>query len=181
MKNLFRKEPAPRADRRKVAGLYGRVMAQARQPFFFTQLGLPDSFETRFELLFLHMFLVLGRLKTMEAARGLMQGLIEYMIDDLDRAFREAGIGDMGVAKRMKKLLPEFYGRLLAYETALAASDEKEILRALDRNLFAACDTNLQNLAIMREYLLRQRAALAAQPLEAFIEGKEVFAPGGLS
>lgn len=174
MKSLFHK-PSP-VDRRKVAVLYGAVMARARQPLFFEKLRLPDTFESRFELLALHMFLVLARLKWEgTAARELMRALTEYMVDDLDRAMREMGIGDVGVAKRMKKLVSGFYGRVLAYEKALRAEDEKEILRALDRNLFAAMDTDLPRLYTMRAYLLEQQAALAARPLAAFLEGEAVF------
>jgi cytochrome b pre-mRNA-processing protein 3 len=178
MKSLFRKAFAPEIPREKVGALYGSLMAAARTPAFFEKLGLADTFENRFELLVLHMFLVLNRLKPEgSASRDIMRGLTEYMIDDIDRTFREMGVGDVGVAKRMKKVVSAFYGRVLAYEKAFQSQDEKDILRALDRNVFAEMDTDIPRLTAMREYMLQQRAALAKQPLEAFNEGTASFAP----
>jgi cytochrome b pre-mRNA-processing protein 3 len=174
MKSLFRNwfEPAP--DRAKVAALYGQVMAAARHPAFFEKFALPDNFETRFDLLVVHMFLLLTRLKR-EGQRTMMRALTEYMVDDLDRSLREMGIGDVGVAKRMKKLMSAFYGRVLAYEKAMAAMDDKEILRVLDRNLFAASDTDLPRLISMRAYLVEQQGHLAEASLEKIMQGGEIF------
>jgi cytochrome b pre-mRNA-processing protein 3 len=97
------------------------------------------------------------------------------MVDDLDRSLREMGIGDVGVAKRMKKLMSAFYGRVLAYEKAMAAMDDKEILRVLDRNLFAASDTDLPRLISMRAYLVEQQGHLAEASLEKIMQGGEIF------
>jgi cytochrome b pre-mRNA-processing protein 3 len=179
MKSLFRNwfEPAP--DRAKVAALYGRVMAAARNPAFFEKFTLPDNFETRFDLLVVHLFLVLTRLRR-EGQRGFMRAVTEYMVDDLDRGLREMGVGDVGVAKRMKKLVSAFYGRVLAYEKAMASTDDKEILRVLDRNLFAACDTDLPRLIAMRAYLWEQQKYLAAVPLADLLEGREIFSSAAL-
>jgi len=177
MKRFFRRFFEKDEERRNVARLYGAVMAAARDPVFFEAAALPNSFETRFELLALHIFLVFNRLKP-EGAKGkaLMREVTEYMVDDLDRTLREAGLGDVGVAKRMKKLVSGFYGRITAYDKALANDDEKEILRALDRNLFAELDTDVSLLSRMRGYMNEQRAALAAQPLNVFREGAAQFA-----
>jgi cytochrome b pre-mRNA-processing protein 3 len=181
MKRFFARFFAKDEARRSVAALYGAVMAAARRPDLFEKTGLPDRFETRFELLALHMFLILARLKTEGAAgKSIMRALTEYMVDDLDRTLREAGIGDVGVAKRMKKLMSGFYGRVLAYEKALEAGDEKEILRTLDRNLFAEVDTDVAKLETMRGYIFKQRAALAGQALSEFDEGRAPFAVSAL-
>ncbi len=172
----------PKDDaRRNVAALYGAVMAASRHPNFFAQFRLPDTYETRFDLLTLHMFLLLNRLKNEPGGKNLMRALTEYMVDDLDRTLREAGVGDVGVVKRMKGLMSGFYGRVVAYDRAMDAGDEKEILRALDRNLFAARDTDVPLLEMMRDYLRKQKKALAMQSLEAFNEGHAGFAPLALS
>ena len=39
------------------------IVAQARQPAFYTALGVPDTLDGRFELIALHGFLVMHRLK----------------------------------------------------------------------------------------------------------------------
>jgi cytochrome b pre-mRNA-processing protein 3 len=179
MESFFRRWVEQAPDRAKVAALYGQVMAAARHPAFFGKFTLSDNFETRFDLLVVHMFLILTRLKR-EGQRALMRALTEYMVDDLDRSLREMGIGDVGVAKRMKKLMSAFYGRVVAYEKAMASTDEKEILRALDRNLFAASDTDLPRLTSMRAYLWEQQKRLAALSLMEITDGREIFSNAAL-
>src|SRR5262249_20739629 len=130
--------------------------------------------ETRFELLTLHMFLVLQRLE----GGALAQALVEAMVADLDRSLREAGVGDVGVVKRMKHFMQAFYGRLKVYRAALSSSDEKELLRALDKNLYGAVGTDLEKLRLMRSYILRQTAQLKNLSEADFLNRADIFAVG---
>jgi cytochrome b pre-mRNA-processing protein 3 len=173
---IFKSSADKPLARQNIGQLYGRIVTQARNPRFFEAYGLKDDFETRFELLVLHMFLILDRLEREGApARALSQELIEYMVSDLDRNVREAGVGDVGVVKRMKHFMEAFYGRLHAYGQALEAEDRKEILRALDRNLYAATSTHLPSLEKMQNYIQRQREILRTQSLENFMQGAILF------
>ncbi len=131
MFSLFRRnQPLPSIQR-----LYGAIVAQSRQPAFYTQFGVADSIEGRLELLILHTFLVCHRLKAEgEAGRTLSQGVFDAFLDDMDRTLREMGIGDLSVPKRMKKIGQAFYGRTAAYDAAL--NEEEDVLAAaLARNV----------------------------------------------
>jgi cytochrome b pre-mRNA-processing protein 3 len=168
MKSFFKLFSKNEPDAHKIAQLYGKVMAQARTPDFFLRYGLSDDFETRFESLILHMFLVMRNLSAQH--EDIKQGLMDFMVSDLDRTLREMGVGDVGVVKRMKYFMEAFYGRVKIYEAALHHDDKKEILRALDRNLYGATSTDLAKLQLMREYIETQSTALAAwsaQDIEA--------------
>lgn len=162
-----------------VATLYGAVMAQSRAPFFYNEgdgLGVPDTFENRFEFLVLHMYLFLQRLKTEgQAGLALGQQLVEFMVSDLDRTCREMGIGDVGVVKRMKTFMENFYGRLKAYEQAEASDDEKDLLRSLDKNLLASLSTDRDKLEAMRRYMHAQKAHLAALSFAVLQKGELSF------
>jgi cytochrome b pre-mRNA-processing protein 3 len=170
--SFFKKAP----DINTIGMLYGAIMAQARGRVFFERYGLSDDFETRFESLTLHMFLVLRCLS--KDGQGIKQGLVDYMVSDLDRTLREMGVGDVGVVKRMKHFMEGFYGRVQIYEKAMGADDKKEILRVLDRNLYGASDTNLAKLELMRDYIVLQCDALAKQPLASFADGHVFFVKG---
>ena len=53
----------------------------------------------------------------------------------MDRSLREMGVGDMGVARRIKQMGAALNGRLKAYESAIGNPD---ILRTvLQRNVYA--------------------------------------------
>ena len=89
-----------------VAICYARVVAQARRPEFYRHWGVPDTLDGRFDMLALHAFLVVHRLKRQgEPARRFSRHLFESMITDMDRSVREMGIGDMGVAPRVKAMI----------------------------------------------------------------------------
>ena len=58
--NLFRR--TSRAD--TIAVLYGAIVAQARDPAFYRNYGVPDTSNGRLEMIVLHTVLVLSRLET---------------------------------------------------------------------------------------------------------------------
>src|SRR5262245_1412590 len=152
LSRLFRRAPAvPDA-----APLYAAAVAQARQPAFYAQQGVPDTVDGRFELVALHVFLVLQRLKAEPQAAPFAQGLFDTMFGDMDRNLREMGVGDLSVGKKVKAMAQGLYGRIAAYETGLTEGDAA-LQGALRRNLYgtlpdAAAPTEAQ-LAAMAAYL----------------------------
>ncbi|MEQ1613200.1 MAG: ubiquinol-cytochrome C chaperone family protein, partial [Hyphomicrobiaceae bacterium] len=103
------------------AGLYGSIVAQARQPAFFSGAGVPDTMEGRFGMIGVHMFLVLERIRR-EGAEGqkLARALLECFMTDMDDNMREIGIGDIVVPRRVKKAAAALHEQLDAYRAALA-------------------------------------------------------------
>ncbi|MES2035599.1 MAG: ubiquinol-cytochrome C chaperone family protein, partial [Pseudomonadota bacterium] len=98
LSRLFKPRPA------KAAGeaLYAAAARQARSPRFYAEMGVPDTREGRFEMYSLHVVLLLDRLKGQgPQADETAQILIETYIRGLDDAFREMGVGDTAVAKRV--------------------------------------------------------------------------------
>jgi cytochrome b pre-mRNA-processing protein 3 len=155
--------------------LYGQIVAAARQPAFYRALGVPDSVDGRFELIALHLFLVLHRLKHAgePAAAALAQSLFDTAFADMDASLREMGAGDLGVGRRVKQMATGFYGRAAAYEEGLAgAADLDEALR---RNLYGTVDPPPAALPAMARYLRNGAESLARQPVAALGEGKVEF------
>ena len=60
---------------------------------------MPDSVDGRFDLLLLHVTLVMLRLKD----GNVRQNLFDVMFADMDRSLREMGVGDMGIGKNGEK------------------------------------------------------------------------------
>jgi len=170
--SLFRGNP----HRRAAQAAYAQIVARAREPAFFLAGGVPDTLDGRFELLALHAFLVLNRLKAEHAASAdFAQMLFDAMFADLDRGLREMGAGDLGVGRRVKDMAKGFYGRIVAYEKGLAAGDE-ELRRALGRNLYGTAPAAAAAEAMAR-YVRRQAAELAREPLERLLSGEVSFGP----
>jgi cytochrome b pre-mRNA-processing protein 3 len=172
MLTLFRSDPLQRAARRA----YDRVVAQARRPGFFTDGGVPDTVDGRFELICLHAFLYLRRLKReYPQAKPLGQRFFDAMFVDFDRSLREMGVSDVSIGREIRHLAESFYGRIAAYEGALAA-DDAALEAALARNLYGTAPTTpASRLAAMAGYVRREAALLDRQDPATLQAGEVAF------
>ena len=86
------------AEREQTAReLYAGVVKQARQSLFYADYGVPDSLDGRFEMIALHAFLLLHRLKSDNPeAAALSQAVYDVFFADMDQCLREMGAGDLG-------------------------------------------------------------------------------------
>jgi cytochrome b pre-mRNA-processing protein 3 len=130
--NHFRKPRA--AARGTIEGIYGMIVTQAREPSFYRDLGVPDTVNGRFDLLVLHLWMVLRRFQSTEGGENLSQALFDHFCDDMDANLREMGVGDLTVPKRMQAFGEAFYGRAAAYDLALASGREP-LAQALCKNI----------------------------------------------
>lgn len=157
--------------------LYRCIVEQARQPDFYTRHGVPDSLDGRFDMIVLHTFLIMRRLRTIasQAADQLSQDLFDLLFADMDSNLREIGVGDLGVGKRVKKMAQAFYGRVEAYEAGLLATDDAILTDALTRNLYGTTQPALPNQLAMAAYMRAAEARLADQPEAKILAGNVVF------
>lgn len=166
-RRLFARES--RADRATANALYAEIVAAARQPGFYSQMEVDDTPLGRFEMISLHIFLVLRRLKQGGAtAAPVAQVLVDEFFLDVDHSLRELGIGDLGVPKRMKKLARMFYGRTASYGEALDARDRDRLAAALARNVRPGVEGWSGALALA-DHALAVDDALRERPLEAIL------------
>lgn len=173
---LFSKKnsQAESADR-----LYAAAVRQARQPRFYLEGGVPDTPEGRFDLIALHVYLLLRRLKRDgEATAGLSQALFDRMFEDMEHNLREMGVSDLRVGGRVKDMAKALYGRIAAYDAGLDQG-EAVLADALDRNLFRGTRVTRAQLAAAAGYLVQADAALGVQPLADLEAGRPAFPAGG--
>lgn len=163
--------------------LHTEIVAAVRRPALYLDYGVPDSFEGRFELLALHAGLVLRRFNAAAApGPAVAQDLVDTVFAHLDADLREAGVGDITVPKRMKKLCEAFLGRSAAYDVALRAAPGTAdggagtLAEVLARNVHAgrhsADDEPVSRLA---RYVAAAAWALDAAPFEACLAGPLPF------
>ncbi|WP_241503702.1 ubiquinol-cytochrome C chaperone family protein [Ferruginivarius sediminum] len=152
-------------------------MRQAREPVFYRGFHIPDTLDGRFELISLHVFLILHRLKDQrEQTDELAQALFDTMFADMDRSLREMGAGDLGVGPRVKKMAQAFYGRIAAYDAGLAAENGR-LEEAVRRNLYGTVDDpGSAAVAAMSGYMRRQADILRGQDLRHIAAGQVRFA-----
>ena len=157
-------------SRRKASELYGAVVTFARRPVLYEAIGVADTPEGRYEMLVLHLFLVMERLRAAgEVAAQQSQSLLEAFVTDLDDNMREMGIGDLTVPKKVKKAAAAFYDRAEVYRAAMAGGDT-ELADLLARLIPAAAGRTLDAAALAAD-IRSQAVKLKAQPLDSVLAG----------
>jgi cytochrome b pre-mRNA-processing protein 3 len=122
-----------------IEAIYGMIVAQAREPLFYRTMGVPDTVNGRFDMVLLHLWMVLRRLRPVEGGADLSQALFDHFCGDMDANLREMGVGDLTVPKRMQKFGEAFYGRSAAYDAALDAGSAA-LAQALCKNILDGRD-----------------------------------------
>lgn len=167
-RSLFSPSPQALAARR----LFRGVMAKARRPELYLEGGVPDTIDGRFDVVALHLYLVLRRLKAEGAAGQAMgQRLFDAAFGNFDEALREMGVGDLSVGKKIRKMAEAFYGRLDAYEAALASTDPAAFDAALVRNIYRGVAPPPEHLVALAGAIARFRDAVDAAPSAALLDG----------
>ncbi len=111
-----------RERHRSARSLYGSTVTQARSPGIYEGWHAPDTIEGRFDMIALHLALLLRRLRR-EGAPGhrLGRALMEIFATDIDDNLREMTVGDLAVPREVKKAIAALQERCAAYETAFAS------------------------------------------------------------
>lgn len=139
MSSLFRWPPGRRGPRTPspatIGAIYGAIVAQARRPVFYEAFGVPDTVEGRFDMVLLHLWMVLRRLKAQPDNEPVAQALFDHFCSDMDANLREMGVGDLAVPKKMRAFGEAFYGRARAYDAA-CETGEGALAAALARNIY---------------------------------------------
>lgn len=148
-------------------------LAHIRLPDFYVRCGVPDTFEGRFDLLLVHLFLLMNRILPEQGGDVLSQALFDAAFQNMYQTLREMGVGDVGVPKRMKKMMLAFNGRMNAYKNALESENPDMALKeALHRNLYSGV-VQLDDPAIhaMAEYMRAQIKNLSSIQTEDLMMG----------
>lgn len=143
--------------------LYQSILQASRQPNLYTEFEVHDHLDSRFDMLCLHISLLMGRLRMLpeDVHKPLNQELFDRFFADMDFTLREMGVGDLGVGKRVRKMSEAFMGRLLAYTKSLERNDKMELALVLARNIRRSHDSNDADRR-MADYVLQSRDRLSA-------------------
>ena len=99
--------------------LWHRIVAIAREPRWYAELGVADTVAGRFDAVTLVFSLVLLRMEREESLIEPSVRLTELFVEDMDGQLRQNGIGDLVVGKHIGRLMSVLGGRLGALREAL--------------------------------------------------------------
>ncbi|CAG8640158.1 24348_t:CDS:2, partial [Racocetra persica] len=134
--------------------------------FFIDTCGLPDSFQTWFQITLLHVWMLMVRFRPENDGKVYMQQLVNHLFDDAEWRMREIhGItsGSL-ISHYMKDYLSQFHGAVMAYDEGLC-KDDPVLATALWRNVLVT-EGSAHNMACLVKYVRQELQALDRIPLE---------------
>jgi cytochrome b pre-mRNA-processing protein 3 len=170
---------ATMTNRRQTArSLYGSIVTRAREPIFYAAWGVPDTVQGRFEMIVLHLVLVLRRLAVEgRAGERLARALTETFMVDLDDAMREMTFGDLAVPREVKRAAAALFDRHRAYLAALGAAHNITLAQTIgDQLAYLGCIEDLEAHAIAA-YVRKCASALDAEPAALILTGQVAWPP----
>lgn len=122
--------------------LYAECVRAGREPLFYQDFGVPDTLDGRFDMVVLHATLMVRRLSREGLdGRDLSQVLFDKLFVDMDRSVREMGVGDLSVARHIRRMMAAFNGRLVRYDRALTDGDREALRAALRANVYGTVES----------------------------------------
>ncbi len=161
---------------RKVADqLYLASVKQSRSPSLYIELGVPDTVDGRFDMIILHVMLLIRRLRGGgEEAAIVNQEVLNLMFADMDRNFREMGIGDMSIGKHVKKTAKAFYGRAETLEKGLDTGPV-DLNNALKETILRSIEAPDEKTSALAHYVVGIDRFLTTQSIENILSGEISF------
>ena len=137
--------------------LYYKIVSFSRNKEFYSKCKVPDTTDGRFEILLLHLIILIRKLKKDRKER-LSQSIVDLMFSSIDLSFREEGVGDLSIPKKMKKVGMVFYGRSTSLEVIMNTQDilKKENLLGdyFLRNTFSSDPLHKKNANELSKYTI---------------------------
>jgi cytochrome b pre-mRNA-processing protein 3 len=121
---------------------YNKLVELSRDIFFYKKIQLKDIFETRVNLIFVHLSVILIVFKEKEK-NSFPQDIFDNIFLSIEYHIRELGYGDVAVNKKMKLLLRIFYDVLLKVRST---QSKKKINKAILAKYLEPQNTNPKQL-----------------------------------
>ena len=151
--------------------VYCEIVAQARQPVFYTDFLVPDTIDGRFDLIIVHAVLFFRRLRGEgKDVAEFSQNVFDLFFDDMDASLREMGVSDTRVPKKVKVMGEAFYGRADAYIPAIDEENSAALSEALGRNIFTDAPEPLAQTRLAH-YMIEAARELSAQDAATLMTG----------
>ena len=162
-------EKAPDPNR-TMRPLYLAIIAKGRELHWYEQGQVPDTLDGRFDMISSILALVLLRMEDFPELRQQSAWLTEIFVEDMDAQMREAGIGDVVIAKDMGKVMGVLGGRLGAFRES--ANDAAKLNECIRRNIFEGEDVAPDALGHVTAQIADFQKGLASRSPEDLLSGQ---------
>lgn len=157
--------------------LYARAVERVRNPLFYQDYAIEDAPLGRFELLALHLFILLRCLKERGGvdATQVSQDMCNLFAADMDHSLRDIRVSEMKADRQYKKFIEGFYGRLVNYDTAIESLSQgvgagneglTKLIEVILKNVYSEDSSNRNNAEGLAAYIVDQLEVLRRKASE---------------
>lgn len=167
---------AERSARREAAEkIYDAVVSQSRNPVFYVRCGVPDTLSGRFDMLVIHMFVVMQNLKGDREGELLGREIVEAFVREMDSMVRDLGVPDMQVPNEVRKIASLFYGQLIVYREAMDKRNRAALADAVWKSFQSGDETSNVAATELADYILQATKNTKELPLNMLLQGQLNF------
>jgi cytochrome b pre-mRNA-processing protein 3 len=148
--------------------LYSILLSLSRNKFFYQNINLPDTFQTRIYLMFMHFSVMLIIYK--KKGKKFDQKSYDYFFHNIENNLREMGLGDVSVNKKMKDLNKILYDILLKLENQLTQTSFKINRKLINKYFNHFNDPKSEKFTIFENYLTNFYNFCFELPLEIMVK-----------
>jgi cytochrome b pre-mRNA-processing protein 3 len=158
--------------------LYDRIIAQSRNPIFYTRMGVPDDLIGRYNMIIIHLLILFASIRNVNGIDGdsIRQTVFEKFISEMEGMVRDFGVGGARLHDEVKNIVGISSKQIMIYEDAVLNGGRialsAEVLKEFERSHEEAavdCDA-------LAEYVFKSISNMRAQTAGAILEGHVDFA-----
>jgi|GEM_PF-1918671 len=115
---------------KKIQDNYISIIEKSRNKQLYTEFGVPDTPAARFQMILLHAVPIFRDYVKLKRNKD-TQILFDMIFKDIELSFREIGVGDLGIPKKMQAYMKDFNGVMQAY-----LEGQEDPVQIVYRNVF---------------------------------------------
>ncbi len=157
--------------------IYDKIVAQSRNPIFYTEIGVPDDLSGRYDMLVIHVLIFLLPLKRFKEndAYRLSQHILKSFTMEMDAIVRDLGMADGNVEQEVRKIMDLCARQMIVYENSIVNGDKRALANAIVAAFKGANEETKVNGGVLSEYMFNSINRFQTQPFSSISEGRIEF------
>lgn len=140
--------------RQKAKKLFILARAQSLHPHFYHAYQVSDSIIGQYELLCVHICLLLERLRHEDDEKQISEALTEILVAELESDFLDAAPKDASQREKVNKLIADFYERSADYQKGLRMGKKQRLMSDLSKYIFHSVNSGDERSNDLANYMI---------------------------
>jgi cytochrome b pre-mRNA-processing protein 3 len=157
--------------------IYDKLIAQSRNPIFYTRMGVPDDLSGRYNMIVIHLLILFAATKDLEEgdAQTLRQQVFERFIGEIEDMVRDFGIDGTQAPGEVRNIVNLCSKQIMVYDNAIASGDKRALAGEILAVFQQTHEDSQVNTDALAGYVLNAVASVQALPPATILSGHVEF------